>query len=1042
MLSIQLFGPPELRQQAQPLTIPRRKSRALLYYLAATPEPVRRERVLALLWPHDERPEAQHSLRSAVHGLRQILGPVLQTRGDSLALAPMVEVDARRLHACLTGASPAGTALGAALALYRGPFLEAFSLPDSPAFDDWVTSTREHYHQRAVEGLHALAQQRAAQQDLPAALALIQRASAFDPLREDIQRTAMQLQYQLGDRAGAIRRFEQLRRRLDEELGLPPMPETQAFYDALITDTLASVVPPVVPPQSAPAVLKASAARRAPAPELLPFTGRATELAALQHHTATLQLVLIEGEPGVGKTRLAQEFAASRNARVLVGAAHELERALPYQPIRAALRALLSFPDWPGLRDDLGLAPIWQAEVARLVPELALNAAAHPVASGDEGRLWEGVGQFLRVLARQQPLVLLLDDLQWADGATLGLLGALVRASSDASITFLATTRSVVPRSPLAALIQDLTRGGRLARVALGRLVPSEVEALARQLSPGAAAPLGDWLLRTSEGHPFVLSELVREARACGRLRPDGSMDGAALIGSAALPQSVTALVQGRLAQLSVAARRLLDIAVLARRVFAFDLVAAASGLNEEEALDALDELRLAGLVVPYDGRHYAVDHSLTMQVATQEAGPLRQALYHRRLAEALEQHAAMEDETLAERLALHWAAAGQPRRAAPYALRAGERAARLAAWREAVAFFEQALAAPIVPRHQALLALGRAQYAMGEVVQAAATFRDAIRCAEAEGNHVAAHAARLELGITYLPQAKYQELVTLAQQARASDVVAQQVQAELLWGTALAHAGRDLAGATAHLRAAELLMAGEAQSDPASLAHVLFELGCVAAQQGELELACARYRAVLAIAQDAPFATADQWAVLALNNLAYHLHLLGDAAARSYAEQGMELAGARGLRGLETYLRSTLGEIALAAGELDAAEAQFRAGLALAEARGQAERVAGLGANLGRVAAARGQVERSCELLSQSYATADALGAQHLAVQIRLWLAPLLPLREARARLAEARRLAGPGQPRLRAEIERQEARLRKPTTPSAAAYGTHAVL
>jgi tetratricopeptide (TPR) repeat protein len=170
---------------------------------------------------------------------------------------------------------------------------------------------------------------------------------------------------------------------------------------------------------------------------------------------------------------------------------------------------------------------------------------------------------------------------------------------------------------------------------------------------------------------------------------------------------------------------------------------------------------------------------------------------------------------------------------------------------------------------------------------------------------------------------------------------------------------------------------------------------------------------------------------VLAYNNLGYHLHLLGDPTARSFAEAGLRLAEAKGPGWGRSYLHSTLGEIALTAGDVEAAEHHFMAGLAIAEQRGQGERIAGLTANLGLVALRRGERSLALERLSTALAQADDLGAHHLAAQIRLWVAPLLPQAEARAHLAQARAIAEAGQRRrllddicrLEAEIHAQPA-------------------
>jgi len=224
----------------RPLSVTRRKSRALVYYLAAHPAPITRDHLLALLWPDHDRPAAQQSLRTTLHGLRKTLGPALIVADDTIALAPTAEVDVRRFAAELAQPAPDAQRLAAALELYRGEFLADFTLPDAITFDEWVDDEREHYRQLAVRGFTALAQRYEAEQAYGAALDAIAHAIAFEPLQEDLQRAALRLHYLAGDRAGAIRRYEQLRRLLDDELGVPPMAETRALYDAIITDTVAA----------------------------------------------------------------------------------------------------------------------------------------------------------------------------------------------------------------------------------------------------------------------------------------------------------------------------------------------------------------------------------------------------------------------------------------------------------------------------------------------------------------------------------------------------------------------------------------------------------------------------------------------------------------------------------------------------------------------------------------------------------------------------------------------------------------------------------
>jgi DNA-binding SARP family transcriptional activator len=1042
-LSIRLFGSPEILRDGLPLTVARRKSRALLYYLAARRAATPRDHVIDLLWPDLPRPAAQQTLRATLYGIRKSLGAALLA-DEALALDPACDVDLWQLDDALASPLEDPGPLAHALDRYRGDFLDGFGLPDTPAFDDWAAAVRERYRALVMGGLSDLARAYEERGEYRAALEALDRALALDPLQEDAQREAMRLQYLAGDRVGAIRRYEQLRRRLDDELGVPPMSETQAIYDAIITDSLA--------PESAreavregkriaPLAASVAAPQHAP-PALLPFTGRVAELHAVAALVSTQQLVLVEGEPGIGKTRLVEEFLRGGGALALVGTARELDRSLPYQPIVEALRGLTERPDWPEFRGHLSLPLVWTSEVARLLPELTPAGAPTPPPTADESRLREGVSQLLRSLSRRRPVALFIDDLQWADDATLGLLGYLARQQLP-GVGLVAATRPVEPRTSLATLVQALVREGRLGRVQLERLRSEEMLVLARHLGRADGDELAGWLARNSEGNPYILAELARHAQETGALRPDGVFLGSDLYSDVpVVPPTIYTLISSRLARLSDPARRVLDTAVAAGREFSCAVVAQAAALSDDAALDALDELTSAGLVHPInpapigpapEGRGgmpasdlYAFDHTLTMEVAYQQVGEARHRLLHRRLAEALEALYRRRLESVAGLIAMHFVEGGAPERASPYALRAAERAASLAAWTEAIHFYKLALGGvEDGERTSVLKALGEAHLAAGASVQATEALREAEELARAQGDERLVIAIQLSLAQALLAQSRFAEVIAIAQPLTLSDDPDRALHGELLWGTALSLEGSDLAGAAEHLRRAE--QRAEACNavvpNPAQRAHAHFELGSVLAQQGDLAGAVERYRAALGIAATAGDA-ATPWHILAYNNLAYHLHLLGDPSALAYARSGFTLAQERGAISMQAFLLSTMGEIALAQGDLATAERHFAEGLAIAERLNVPERIAGLGANLGLIARRRGNTAAAIQRLSAALERADALGTRHLAAQIRIWLAPLLPPEAARAMLAEAHAIAASGgRRRLLEQIEALEA-------------------
>lgn len=1001
-ISIQLFGDPQILMSGTPIDVVRRKSRALAFYLAAHTKPIPRAQLLNLFWPEHERAAGQQSLRTTLHGLRRVLGPALLATDNDLAITPTVDVDARVLNAALTSTTNEA-ALAAALERYRGDFLANLELPENPEFDEWVAAERERYRRLMVRGLTILSARRSAQHDYVPALELLDRALTLDPLQENIQREAMRIAYLSGDRAGAIRRYETLNRLLDDQLGVPPMAETRALYDAIITDTLPQRSTALALPARVEQLPTLPVAPRSTLDGIgeLPFVGREAELDLLQELQGGPKLILIEGEPGIGKSCLAEQYIRISGALGLVGAARELEQTLPYHPLIEALRKLLAHADWPVYSRNLDLAPIWRAEITRLLPELLPNGP--PPVTADETRLWEAVSQLLQSLARAQSLMLFLDDIQWADTATLGLLAYLARRSSSAPLTLVAAARPTAPRTGLATLMQTLTREGRLMRMPLARLGKDEIRTLANTISPSYPQPLAEWLERGAEGNPYITVELVRYARERRLLAANGTLLPEILSSSPIVPQTVESLIQSRLERLSSPARLMLDIAVACGREFAFEIIARASALSEATVLDGFDELRAARLIEPLPDGHWRFDHSLTMEVAYREVGEPRHRRLHRRVAEALEEVHANQLDQVAGVLAWHLAEAYEEQRAAIFALRAARRAGALAAWQEAITFYRMALVGRSERERLAiLLELGETLLHIGDPTTIE-TYHSAIELAQSLGDHVALDAARLALGRALIQQARYAEVIPLVRQIREQGHPGSAVRAELLWGIALSVEGADLAGASQHLLIAEQL--SDVQADPATHSNIVFELGSVRAQQGDLAAAIKYYREALADAERSPSAIHQR--ILAHNNLAYHLHLLSDPQAEEQAQIGLRLTQEAGILSLQPFLHSTLGEIALAQGDLDRADQEFSEGLALAERLSMPERVAGLTANLGLVAQQRGQTTLAVHRLSAAQAKAEALGLPHMATQIRIWLSPLLPPDEARTTLAIARAVA-----------------------------------
>ncbi|KPV49211.1 hypothetical protein SE17_33905, partial [Kouleothrix aurantiaca] len=309
-----------------------------------------------------------------------------------------------------------------------------------------------------------------------------------------------------------------------------------------------------------------------------------------------------------------------------------------------------------------------------------------------------------------------------------------------------------------------------------------------------------------------------------------------------------------------------------------------------------------------------------------------------------------------------------------------------------------------------------------GAPAQATDELRAAVALAEQRDERDTADQARLQLANALIAQARFAEAIATARQIVEHGSATNKISAKLIWATALSVEGVDLVGAAQLLQDSINHLPMLLTRD--QLAHIQFELGSIAAQQGKLEEAIEHYHASLALAEQDPPEMLQY--ILSLNNLAYHMLLNGDTSGAHYAERGLALVREYGMINFQPYLHSTLGEIALARYEYDEAERQFNAGLELADRLNIRERIAGITANLGLLAIARGQPTRAVHRLATAQAQADALGTNHLAALIRTWLAPLLPPDEAREALAEARAIAeSGGRKHLLAEIDALEAQL-----------------
>jgi DNA-binding SARP family transcriptional activator len=704
MLRVRVFGGLALECDGAGLDPPAsRRARELLAWLALHPGRHARAAVAARFWPDVLDASARASLRTTLHELRRALGPAgerLVAGRDAVALEADW-VDARAADELL-----ADGRADDALALRTGPLLAGLEA-------DWVLAARDEERERVAGRLETLAAGAEAAGDRAAAARLSRAAAGLDPLSEERGRALVRRLAAAGDRAAALSAAERLRERLRTDLGIAPSAETRALVEQVRAGAAQIDAPPAAPDVAA-------IVRRAGAGA---FVGRAAPFARLEAayeraRAGERRLLLVGGEPGIGKTRLMAELCArahAAGATVRFGRCFE-EAVAPYQPFVEALGP--AWPDATPTGDD---------------------------AAGARWRLFEAVDAALS--GRDDgPVVLALDDLHWADRGSLLLLAHLVRAPRRAALLVVGTYReSELSRThPLAATLGDLRREGLYERVALGGLGPDDVAALVRdRLGADAADDLAARLHEETAGNPFFVEEVVLHLREAGA--------------DAGIPESVREVLGRRLSRLGDSANRVLQAAAVVGRDFDLGLLERLDALAGVDVLEAVEEAARAQLLREDGTRpgRFGFAHALVCETVYEELSLTRRVRLHGAVADALEAVHGDDPDHLGE-LATHRlaaAAGGDPVAVAEVALRAGRHCMTRLAYEDAAATASAALealpAAAGAPRADALLLRGEALLRTGAAAAAREDFAAAAVIARETGD--AERLARAALGASGL---------------------------------------------------------------------------------------------------------------------------------------------------------------------------------------------------------------------------------------------------------------------------------------------------
>jgi DNA-binding SARP family transcriptional activator len=858
MVQFRLLGPLEARDGERRVELGRPKQRVLLAVLLVhANDVVSLDRLIEELWGAEPPPQAAASLQTYVSNLRRALEPGRPARAPSRILVSQPpgyrlvvgagDLDAARFaalagegHRLLEAGRPAAAArvLREGLALWRGPALAEV------ADEGFAQAERNRLEELRVA---ALEDRLAADLDLgghAAAVAELEELAGRYRFRERLAGLLMLALYRSGRQGEALQVFQAARRALADELGIDPGRWLRQLETGILRqDPGLDWTPPPREPGPPPGETGGSAGEAGPAlaplvaqsPQVAvdELVGRDDQLAALDGVLAAARggrgrVVLVAGEPGIGKTRLAEEAArraAAAGMQVAWGRCHEGDGAPALWPWAQVVRQLAAELVPGQLAAMLGPSA---ARLGQLLPELAGPDGPTPVADLGAARfqLNQAVAGLLRRLAGDRPLLVVVDDLHWADVPSLSLLAFLAAELKDARLVVVGTYRDVevVAGRPLAETLGALAREPVVERIPLGGLDRAGVARLVgRTIGGRPAEPLVEAVHDRCGGNPFFITELLRLLQSERRLAaPD-----AAVAARREVPVGVRDVLRARLARLPAQTGTVLMVAAVAGRGFDLDLIEAVTGLEDEPALDAAEAAVLAGLVLEDDraaGR-YRFAHALVRETIYEDISRARRARLHARVVDALVAVRGPEPGPPAE-MAYHcWQSAPVigAGRALPYLLRAGEQAVAQLAYEAAEQQFERAL-------------------------ELAGQLPASPQATEQEV-HIAARLGTVRLVTRGLADPDAAQALARAR-SLAVRAGKRGEPAEGRWALFVSHLIRSELG-PAHELGAELVALGSEQNDPALLSAGHWQVGTVALTRGDVQEAQRHLEHALAASRD-----------------------------------------------------------------------------------------------------------------------------------------------------------------------------------------------
>lgn len=1019
-LKISLLGRPSIIQAGSEINDGlSKKAMALLVYLVSGPtRKYPRQELAGLLWGETDEKRSHYNFRRELWTLRKMINPLeashdyyirfekdyysfneskgfwLDTSIFEQAISSILKFSPPEFELDKSLSPLEETQLSSAVSLYRGDFMAGFHLPDCPAYEDWVFLERERFRLNYFKALQLLGTTKIRQGDYLQAAEYYKKITSLDSTNESAHHELMLIYTALGNREAALAQYQLLVQALKHQLDLKPSPETKALYESIRSGIFPSVGITYRLNQAPQWPSSASS---------IPFVGREKEQSTLDEvFRASIRgksrVVAITGEIGAGKTRLVEQCLQrweSEGATILRARCYLQEDCLPYQPFIDALRGYLPKLD---LAYITHLNNLWTSEIAKLLPELRsllphLLPGPELFPEQEQNRLFEGMAQYFAHLCQRSPLVLFLDDLDYADSPSINLLHYLSRRLAQIPVLLLFTIRlkNLAETPDIQDLISSLKRAGLMTTIKLDRLTRQVVDKFLQVVLPVTwqTSELKGMLYLSSGGNPFFLVELVRALQE----NPLPAKE------KLPVPESVKEVIQHRLTRLDEMSLQALRAASVFGTRFDSAVLRKVFPEEEEKLVEVITRLIEWHWIEPLPGGRsgiYDFSHGLLREVVYLRIPDELRKLLHQRIAYALGSSGFPEGE-IAGILALHFAESGDFVQACGYALKAAEHSRRLYANREALAYYQQALGIRNhqdgdVPSHQSLhiqFEIGKLHQVLGEYEQAEITYQEILsqtgfeQSLEGTPQSSFYRQVHFQRALNFDQKCEYQEAIKIFQMLQRTlkdrdDSASILEKANIARGIArvLLNQERSHQALVLCNQALALLKRIEHSDESGTIeVDTRYIMACSYFVLGNYPNAVTHYEQALATARHLKYEAIIPRLLIGLGNVARRR---GEyARAKAFAQESLSLCKKIGLVDEIAAAQGTLGFVAYNLGRLDEALEYFDQALTICRQLGDLHGIADFCLSLAFVLLDREEVKTAKAYLEEAYQIGEGINSE-----------------------------------------------------------------